>query len=214
MNISETELAPLRQGTDPIRIAPDFAAFAPAKYTDFLKIRADAQGVLQQPNLLGKVTFTGTYEVFCSDWKPPHRAVPVLAFTQFVPVLPQRRRWMALEHQGGGHVCAQTLMVATRFSALPSIQTLFDDVAKRFHFAINGWFESPDSDAALTRSYEATVARYGRSLRGSSSVHLQESMYPVDADRIATLTDDAEIIQLCQASPVPPAILFLAENSD
>lgn len=121
---------------------------------------------------------------------------------------------MAMEHQGGGYVCAQTLMVATRFSALPGIQALFDDIARKLHFAINGWFQSADTDPAVTRSYEATIARYGMTLRGSGRTRLQESTYPVDADKIATLTEDAEIIQLCQVSPVSPMILFLAENSD
>jgi hypothetical protein len=214
MIISETELEPLRQGTNPIRIAPDFSALALRKCTDLPHALPDAAKVLNQPNLLGKVVFTGTHEMFSSDWNTPYRAVPVLAFTEIVPMLDQRRRWMALDHQGGGYSCGQTQMVATRFSAFPTIQTLFDDVAKRFHYAKSGWFESADTDTALTRSYEATIARYGLTLRGSGRNHLQESVYPVDADRIATLTNDGEVIELCQASPVLPTILFLAENSD
>lgn len=214
MIISENDLEPLRQGTNPIRIAPDFSALALRKYIDFPHALRDVAQVLKQPNLVGKVAFTGTHEMFLSDWNTPYRAVPVLAFTEIVPILDERRQWLALEHQGGGYSCAQTQMVATRFSALPIIQNLFDDVAKRFHYAISGWFESADTDAALTRSYEATIARYGLTLRGTGRKHLKESMYPVDADRIATLTNDAEVIELCQTSPVLPTILFLAENSD
>ncbi len=214
MFISETELAPLRLGPNPISIAPDFSALALGKYSNFPHSFSVAAQVLKQPSLLGKVEFTGTDEMFLSDWNTPYRAVPVLAFTKTVPILAKHRRWMALEHQGGGYSCAQTQMVATRFSALPSIQALFDDVAKHFNYAISGWFESADTDTALTRSYETTIARYGLTLRGPGRNHLQESMYPVDADCIATLTNDIEVIELCQASPVPPIILFLADNSD
>ena len=35
-----------------------------------------------------------------------------------------------------------------------------------------------------------------------------------DADCIAKLTGDADLIEMCRTSPVEPVVLFLSENSD
>lgn len=213
MKTSEADLAALRHADALLRLLPDFSVLRDMKdLGDPQKFAA----AVQEPAIAtsGDVRFSPTGQVFASDWQAGPRTVPVLAFTQLVPVLAENREWLALEHQGGGHSCRQTHMIATRFAAFPKVQAFFDEIAAQFQGALNGWFDGPESDPELTAIYETSLASQGLQLRGDGRAQLQESLYPVDGVVITNLTDDPQIVAICRNATVPPVILFLSDNSD
>lgn len=186
------------------------------KYSDYPKKFFKYKDIFKEPTILtnSKIQFSPTYEVFKTEWSIEYRTVPVLAYTEYVPIITDTREWWALEHAGAGHLCAQTAMIATRFNPKSEVQTFFDLLAKRFYYALNGWFDSPQIDPALTASYNAELVSFDLHLHGIGKRILQESIYPVDAETVAKLTDDVSLVDICQSSPITPVILFLADNSD
>lgn len=215
MRVTESDLAPLRRPDAPLRIAPDFAAM-PRRYADFPAGAGQISAIFAAPTILSArgIGFTATHEAFAGAWAKGRIAVPVLAFTDTVPPLPPAHHWDALEHQGGGYSCLQLAMIATRFTAKPSVQSAFNAIADDFHYALNGWFDDDQIDPDLTQSYRNRLAALGLKLGSDAQRWLCESVYPVDAAALAALTDDDPLLTFFKGCEVTPVVLFLAENSD
>lgn len=213
MIVTEEMLAPHRLDGGPLRLWPFGGASSRAPSVP-TKLFSDSDDVF------GPLWWRGT-----ARDNPEHdlQVVPVLAFTELVPVLQPGREWLALKHQAGGHMNEQVWMIATRLEPRPSLKPAFDAIARTNYFAEEGRFNKSDILASRLANYVKALGELGLDCECSWRL-LTESVYPIDAtqknlNRIAAdapaldgLVDWTGMIRVRYS--LNPAILLLTENSD
>lgn len=213
MIVTEEMLAPYRPDGGPLRLWP-------------------FGGALSRVHCVPTKLFSGSDEVFAPLWwresardDPKHdlQVVPVLAFTELVPVLRAGWEWFALKHQAGGILCEHVSMVATRLEPRPGIKPALDAIARTNYFAEGGRFNKSDILPSTRANYVKALGELGLDCEWSQRL-LTESVYPIDAtqknlNRIAA--DPPALDRLVdwtgmtrERSSLNPAILLLTQNSD
>lgn len=215
MLVEENMLADFRDENGLCQLKPDFGPAS--RHADFLASLTEA---MKRPALWrdGSLKPAHTWEYFeaLSD-RADLDVVALLAFTELVPVLPMTRRWMAFQHQAGGHACAQVALIGTVLDPKPAIKSAFTDIARKNYHACGGWFEGPEIDEETTQGYLADLMKCGLGCGEGARSELRESLYPVDAtpEALAICFENvADLVHLAHHPTAKPMILFLSANSD
>ncbi|MEM8812627.1 MAG: hypothetical protein AAGF59_08420 [Pseudomonadota bacterium] len=211
MFVQEEMLAGFRDENSLCRLRSVFANQSAGQYS--IDLRTKAPGVSKRP----KIYRSSEWFEELNSIEPDPPVVALLAYTDFVPILPIVREWIAIQHQSAGYYCRQVVMIATYLVPRPEIRSHFEKIARENYAVCDGYFSDPDSDPEITERYKSRLKEIGLTCSGEAQHALCESIYTVDANKnsLAICFEDTEdLLYLTENESAKPLIAFLTDNSD